>query len=67
MTERHVRWIGAIILILCVVVATQYVRAAALHGTNTTSTASTVAVPDASQRTPSLPFRLDLKSSGAMT
>ena len=47
MTERHVRWIGAIILILCVVVATQYVRAAALHGTNTTSTASTVAVPDA--------------------
>jgi len=54
MTERHVRWIGAIILILCVVVAAQYVRAAALHGTNTTnstSTASTVAVPpDASSR-----------------
>jgi hypothetical protein len=29
--RRRVRWIGAIILVLCVVVATQHVRAAALH------------------------------------
>jgi len=53
MTDRHVRWVGAIILILCVIVATQYVRAGALHGTNTTnitSTASTVAIPDASSQ-----------------
>jgi hypothetical protein len=50
MTKRHVRWIAAIILVLCLVVVTQFVRPAPLHGTNTTtntdSTVNTVTIPD---------------------
>jgi len=52
MTERHVRWIGAIVFVFGILVATQYVRAAGPHRTNTANTTDTAVVPDTSSENP---------------
>jgi hypothetical protein len=41
MTERHLRWVGAAILLLAIVIGSQYVRAAGPHGAGTTTTSDT--------------------------